>query len=164
MTNIINIFLYLITIWCGFLYFSTKFSIFNVIFGIILALFISFMSYYLKIIHKKSELLYLSLGFYKYFIWVFISNFFGAIILQIRIFFKPELIDLKTFRIVVNKGQDIKNINLFKFVINFMPAYNISEINDNEITITALNEDFSERFLASKIFKDLRNINDDSLV
>ena len=45
-----------------------------------------------------------------------------------------------------------------------MAGYNIKQISDSKILITAINEEYARNFVVNKIFKDLKNINDDSLV
>ena len=78
MLNIFNLFLFLLTLWFVFMFVGHDFSIPFLIFGIISSLVISIISYQLKLINNKSELLYLSLGFYHHFFGIYFKNFFKS--------------------------------------------------------------------------------------
>ncbi len=163
MLNIFNLFLFLLTLWFVFMFVGHDFSIPFLIFGIISSIIISIISYQLKLINNKSELLYLSLGFYRHFVGIYFKNFFKSMNL---------ILDL-----AVNRKSLHPTIHRVKFLDNyrFNPALLISSFNmtaglftiateDDEILIHAIHEDYFYDFDLLKNVMNLNNVNDDNLV
>ena len=164
MINIFNLFLLLSALWSIFVYMIFGLNYFYLGFGAFMALVISISCFYLRIINKKSELLYLSWGFYQYYAKLYCVNIVKQIMLQIKIFFTSSFIDPKTIKISLKNPQDKQYAFLFESTIDFMAGYSILETTPDYIIVGALNEDYVKNFSAKRIFKNIRNINDDSLI
>src|SRR3989338_1139716 len=79
MVNIFNLFLFLLFFWFILMLSIAQFSPIYIIFGTVFSYSVSFLAYKLKLIEKKSELLYLSFNFYRHFLKIYFTNFFPAI-------------------------------------------------------------------------------------
>jgi len=134
-----------------------------VFFGIISAAFVAVVSFRLKLVEEKSELLYLSFGFYRHFFKTFIKNFFSAIDMIIDLAFTR----VPSHPIVYSVKMSSRN--------NFNPAllmasYNMTTglfcigMRDDEMLIHAVDEEHFKRFDLHKTCNFLRNINDDNIV
>ncbi|MBL6664953.1 MAG: hypothetical protein ISQ34_03825 [Rickettsiales bacterium] len=132
--------------------------------GFVASLAISLACFNVKIIDKKSELLYLSLGFYKYFIKLYLSNILKQIIVQIKTLLIPSFIDPQTIKVDLSAIDDQENMALFEASLNLMVGYSILKVESDHILVGAINENYKKNFRPKKIFKDIKNINDDSLV
>jgi hypothetical protein len=143
--------------------FGHDFSVPFLVFGIFSSFIISIVSYRLKLIDEKSELLYLSLGFYRHFLALYFKNFLSSIFL---------IIDL-----AVNRKSLHPTLHQVKFreSYNFNPALLISSYNmstglfaiamENGIIIVhTIHEDFFYKFDLLNNTLNLCNINDDNIV
>jgi multisubunit Na+/H+ antiporter MnhE subunit len=139
------------------------FSVPFLIFGVISSIIISVISYQLKLINDKSELLYLSLGFYRHFVGLYLKNFLKSMNL--------------IFDLAIHRKSLHPTIHRIKFRDNyrFNPALLISSINmttglftiateDDEILIHAIHEEYFYEFDLLKNAMNLNNVNDDNLV
>ena len=163
MLNIFNLFLFLLTLWFVFMFVGHDFSVPFLIFGVISSIIISVISYQLKLINDKSELLYLSLGFYRHFVGLYLKNFLKSMNL--------------IFDLAIHRKSLHPTIHRIKFRDNyrFNPALLISSINmttglftiateDDEILIHAIHEEYFYEFDLLKNAMNLNNVNDDNLV
>ncbi len=124
---------------------------------------LSLFSYKIKLIDEKSELLYLSFGFYRNFLKIYFGNFVSAITLIIALSFRRE--PFKPVIHVVNFDKKYHlNLALFATTINMTTGLFCIAIRDNEIFIHAAEEDYFARFDLQKLAKQLRYVNDDNLV
>lgn len=164
MINILNLFLLLLAIWgvCVYLIFGLNYTYLSV--GLVVSLVISLICFNLKIINKKSELLYLSLGFYKYFAKLYFTNILKQILLQIKILLVPSFSDPKVIVVPLSSKEKQEDSALFEASVNFMAGYQILKSEEKQILVSAINANYEKRFRPKKIFKDIKNINDDSLV
>jgi multisubunit Na+/H+ antiporter MnhE subunit len=139
------------------------FSIPFLIFGIISSIIISTISYQLKLINDKSELLYLSLGFYRHFVGIYLKNFLKSLNL--------------IFDLAIHRKSLHPTVHRVKFRDNyrFNPALLISSFNmtaglfaiatdGDEILIHAIHEEYFYEFDLLKNAMNLNNVNDDNLV
>lgn len=161
MLNIFNFFLFLMTLWGLFMLGSSKVSLVYFLLGTISSFLISFASFKANIFNKKSELLYLSLGFYKHFIKIYLGEVLRSLSLLVKLAFKscePNLYQLKlNEKYLTNKELLIASINM-----NAGMFYVGSKKDD--MLIHAVSKDSFERIDIHKLCLNLRNINDDSLV
>jgi len=163
MLNIFNLFLFLLTLWFLFMFFGNDFSIPFLSFGIFSSILISIISFRLKLIDEKSELLYLSLGFYRHFIGLYFKNFLSSIFLILDL-----AINRKSLHPTLHKVK-------FRESYNFNPALLLSSYNmttglfaiameNDEIIIHAIHEDYYYKFDLLHNTLNLSNVNDDNLV
>ena len=162
MLNIFNLFLFLFTLWIVFIATSGHISLLYLISGIFAALLVAILSKRLKLIDKKSEMLYLSFGFYRHFIKLFLQNFLPSLRLLLKMAFKEESI-VPVVHKVKNYEKDI-NLSAFISTINIMSGLLVIDLNDGEIAIHATNEDCLKNLNLKKTQQALQNINDDNLV
>lgn len=134
-----------------------------IIFGIFSSALVAIISYQLRLIDKTSELLYLSIGFYKHFVGLYFQNFYKSILL--------------IFELAIQKKSLHPTLHRIKFKSNFRfnPALLIATLNmnaglfaigveDDDIIIHAIHEDFFYDFDLLKNTISLNNVNDDNLV
>lgn len=163
MVNIFNLFLFLLTLWFSFMMAGHGFSPHFLAFGLFDSALVSFASFRLKLIDEQSELLYLSFGFYRHFCSLYFKNFFKSISL---------IIDLAILRKSLH--PTLHKIN-FKENYSFNPALLISSLNmtaglfaismeDDQIQVHAIHEDYFYEFDILHNVLNLNNINDDNLV
>jgi len=164
MINIFTLFLLLLALWSSFVYLIFGFDYTYFVLGIVASLVISLICFNLKIINKKSELLYLSWGFYKYFIKLYFTNFFKQITVQIKMLFISSFTDPRSIKVVYRTQENKNNSFLFEATINFMAGYSIIEIKPDHILVGAINRSYEDQFFAKRIFAKIKNINDDNLV
>jgi len=163
MLNLFNLFLFLLMLWFLFMFFGHDFSMPLLCFGVFSAGLVSIISYRLKLINEKSELLYLSLGFYSHYIGLYIKNFLSSLFL---------ILDL-----AINRKSLHPTIHQVKFRenYNFNPALLIASFNmtaglfviameNNIILVHAVHEDYFYNFDLLHNTLNLENVNDDNLV
>jgi multisubunit Na+/H+ antiporter MnhE subunit len=163
MTNIFNLFLFLFALWVALMFASENISWFYIFFGIIAASLISFVSFRLKLLEEKSELLYLSFGFYRHFVKIFLKNFFTEIRLIIDLAFKKQPLHPLVYQI---KFMPKSRINMAVLIASFNMSAGLLLIGskDDELMIHAINEDFLKRFDLQQACAQISKINDDNLV
>ncbi len=163
MLNIFNLFLFLFALWILFMISAGNISWLYLSFGIIASGLLSLFSYKIRLIEEKSELLYLSFGFYRNFLKIYFENFFSAITLIIALALRRE--PFKPVIHVVNFDEKYHlNLALFATTINMTTGLFCIAIRDDEIFIHAAEEDYFTRFDLQKLVKQLRHVNDDNLV
>lgn len=162
MLNIFNLFLFLLGIWIIFLLLSNQISWLYLLLGIICSGLVSIASYHLKLIDKKSELLYLSIGFYHHFILLYFKNFFNSLklIFSLNINSKCQ----PSIHIITIDNQSKYNPALLASTINMTAGLFCLLIKNNKIFIHCLNQEFFNQFNLNKTIKILNKINDDNLV
>jgi multisubunit Na+/H+ antiporter MnhE subunit len=163
MLNIFNLFLFLFALWILFMISSGNLSWVYLVLGILSSALVSGFSYKMKLIENKSELLYLSFGFYRNFFTTYLDNFFSAIKLVVRLAYRRE--PFKPVIHVVNLNQKFRpNLALFATTINMTTGLFCIAIRENEIFVHAAEEDYFTRFNLEKLMAQLTHVNDDNLV
>ncbi len=163
MLNIFNLFLFLLLFWCTLMLFVSQFSWLYLSFGIFFCAITAFGSFKLKLIDKKSELLYLSFNFYRHFVKIYFANFFKSIKLIFRLAFGSKPIRPLIYKVAIN------------FEDKFNPALMISSydmhsgllcvfVEDENFLIHALDEKYFTEFNLFKTLRVLPDINEDNLV
>jgi len=155
--------LFLFTLWIGFMLVGNNFTVNFALCGFFSALFVAIIAYQLKIIDDNSEMLFLSLGFYKHFMWLYFKNFLSSISLL--------------FELAIQKKSLHPTLHRIKFKSNFRfnPALLIASINmtsgifsinieDDNISVHAIHEDYFYDFDLLKNVVTLNDVNDDNLV
>ena len=163
MINIFNLFLFLLTLWLSFMVVSGNVSVIYVIFGILASGLVSIASFRLKLIEKKSELLYLSLGFYRHFFRVFFTNFFTSI----KLIFNLALASQPIKPLLYNVEIDEKNqFNPALLIVSFNMTSGLFcvGVKENEMLVHAIDSRYFARFNLSKTCAALEKANDDNLV
>ncbi len=166
MLNIFNLFLFLLALWGMFMFSSENVSWLYLSLGLISAALISFYSYRVKLIDEKSELLYLSFGFYRNFLAIYFCNFFSAIKLIFQLAFRRE--PHKSF----SPSIHVVNLNLRKEInpallattINMVTGLFCISLRENEMQIHAVEHDYFDHFDFKKLLYDLAEVNDDKLI
>jgi len=161
MINIFNLFLFLISIWILVMIITSKSSAIYFLFGSLAAILISFFSYKLKIIDKKSKFLYLNIGFYRHFFALFVKNYVKSLILILKFaFFKNDnLAIIKKYKI---HNQDIDITMLVSSINMITGLYAINK--GNELIVYYLDKSYLKDLNFKKIYKSLNNIDDNNLV
>ncbi len=161
--NIFNLFLFLLVFWALFLIGSQNFSPFFILSGIFFSFLVSGASFKLGLVEKKSELLYLSFGFYRYFFGVFFENFLSSIRLIIDLAINPTEVHPVVLRTTFTNSKNV-NLSLLEMTINMTCGLSCVEISDDTLVIHAINRNFIKDFDPRKICKNISAIGDDSLV
>lgn len=135
--------------------------------GLLSAALVSLASARMGLINKKSELLHLSLGFYRHFLIIFIKNFFSSIFLILKL--------------ALGGGGTHPTLHKVRLHSNarFNPALLMASFNmssglfcidvkgdetGDELVIHAIDPSYFKRINLQKICLNLRNINDDNLI
>lgn len=162
MLNIFNLFLFLFALWIAFILTSGHISWLYVFFGIVAAGLTTLVSVRLKLVEKKTEMLYLSFGFYRHFLRIFIKSFFSSINLIIDLALRKTEIKPLIYHIKINKNDC--DPALLAATVNMMPGLFTITLEDEEILIHAIDKKYFKNFDLQKIQRSLRNVNDDNLV
>lgn len=142
---------------------SGNISIFYGILGIFSSAIISIAAFHLKLIEKKSELLYLSLGFYAHFVKIFIKNFFSSIkFITIFSFTRAPLLPA-IYHIKINEDNKV-NLAILMTTINMTTGLFAMGLQEDELLIHALDKDYFAKFDFKRVCSSLKNINDDNIV
>ena len=142
---------------------NNNFSVVFAIYGFISCLLISFISFFVNIINSKTEMLFLSFGFYKHFLNLYFKNFFKSLLLIYQL-----SINRKSFNPSIHKVQIKDNYNFNESLL--MATFNLSVgllsigTEDRHILVHAIHEDFFYDFDILKNIISLNNINDDNLI
>ena len=163
MTNIFNLFLFLLLLWIIFMISSNKFSTGFVLFGALSSMIVAFSSYQLKLFDKKSELLYLSIGFYKHFLTLYFKNFWRSfyVLFNLATFgktFHP------TIRYINLKENYKFNHTLLIATINMNCGLFAINVANNKIAVHCVNDSYFFAFDLLKYTINLNNVNDDNLI
>ena len=134
-----------------------------VFFGILASSVVSIASYRVNIIEKKSELLYLSFGFYRHFFKFFLSNFFSAVKLVVKLAISNQPLYPRVYVIKLNEENQF-NPALLMSSFNMTTGFFCIGMKDNEVFVHAIDEAYFKKFDLQKTYKSLNNVNDDNLV
>lgn len=163
MLNIFNLFLFLLALWILFMVVGGNISWLYVFFGIIAAALVSIASFRLNMVEKKSELLYLSIGFYRHFVRLYFSNFFSAIKLILKLAVTNEQIQPLVY-VVKLSAKNQFNPALLMTSFNMTTGLFCIGAKDKEMFVHAISESYFRKFDLSKACTSLNNANDDNLV
>ncbi len=164
MINIFNLFLFLSALWAILAFTSNGFSISFIIFGFIVSLFISVISWKFKIINKDFNFLFLNLGFYQHFLTIFFTSLFHCILFLVKITFTKGRGSGYLFQITPKKILGKAELILFVATISFIPGISYVGSKKDTITIYTLSKDIYKRIDLSKFYHNVHEINDDSLI
>lgn len=134
-----------------------------VISGLLASALVSFASYRLKLIEKKSELLYLSFGFYRHFVAAFLGNFIVSMKIIVKIAFSLRSLEPVIYTIKLNSENNV-NPALLATHCNLTAGLFCISIRSSEIIIHAVNAVYFENFNLKKTLKSLDNVNDDNII
>ncbi len=134
-----------------------------VFFGILSAGLVSIASFRLKLIEEKSELLYLSFGFYSHFFKLFVKNFLSSIKLVISLAISNKALH-PIVRNVKFSQKNKFNPALLMASFNMTTGLFCIGLKDQEMLIYAIGDDYFKKFDLQKICSSLSNVNDDNLV
>lgn len=162
MLNIFNLFLFLFAIWAVFIFISGHISLVYALCGIIAAALATLASIRLRLFEKKTEMLYLSFGFYRHFCRIFLKNFFSSINLIIDLALrktepKPTIHYLKI-------DKDDPNAPLLAPTLNMTCGLFCVALEEDKIMVHAIEEKYFRNFDLKKNLRSLSNVNDDNLV
>lgn len=132
-------------------------------FGIISSVLIAFSSYKLKLVEEKSELLYLSFGFYRHFFKIYFGSFFSALTLIFELAFRREPFKPVIHLVKITNKNRI-NLALFATSINMSSGLFCIGMRDNEAFIHAVEDQYFAKFNLKNLLSILPHINDDNLV
>ncbi len=163
MLNIFNLFLFLLVLWLALMLVSGNLTFSYLLFGIVSSAFIAAISYHVKIIDKKSELLYLSIGFYRYFIKLYFKSFFHAIGLIIDLAIGNKANRPIIYEIEVDNLRYF-NLGLVNATINMNAGLFCIANEENKFKIHAMDEKYFNSLDLFLMNKQLPKINDDNLV
>ena len=163
MLNIFNLFLFLLALWILFMISSSNFSLVYIIFGIAASTLVSITSFYLKLIDEKSELLYLSFGFYRHFLKIFIKNFFSSLSLIVDLAIRNHPTHPTIHKIKFDSQNDF-NPALLMVTLNMTTGLFSIGAEENKILVHAVNEKYFKQVDLQKIYASLKSVNDDNIV
>ena len=142
---------------------STHLSWCYFIFGIAVSSLISFASFKLNLVTKESELLYLSLGFYRHFLQLYCKNFVKSCNLILILALSKKPIRPLLYSIPLDYNNKF-NPALMVASLNISAGLFCIGIKENFFYIHAIDEKYFNDFDLFKIKKNLPEINDDNLV
>lgn len=163
MLNIFNLFLFLLVCWIGFMVAANSLTWIYLLFGICCSAFVTFISYRFKLVAKNSELLYLSVGFYRHFIKVILINFLPSLFLVIRIIFIREPLYPTIQKLEINSKYNF-NLGLLIATINMTCGLFCIQAKKNQFLIHAIDQKYFKNFDFNQACKSLSQVNDDNLV
>lgn len=124
---------------------------------------ISFASFRLNLVTKESELLYLSLGFYRHFLQLYFNNFVKSCYLILLLALSKKPIRPLLYSILVDYNNKF-NPALMVASFNISAGLFCIGIKENSFYIHAIDEKYFHEFDLFKMKKNLPEINDDNLV
>ena len=124
---------------------------------------VSLVSMRLKLVEKNSELLYLSLGFYRHFFMIFVNNFLSSLFLIMNLAFRKKDLHPTLHRIKLRANLRF-NPALLMASLNMSTGVFCVGVKENEILIHAIDPSYFKKCDFQKICLNLRNINDDNLI
>lgn len=139
------------------------FSIYFLAFGIFSSILVSLTSHRLKLIDSKSELLYLSFGFYRHFIKLYFKNFFKSFSLIIDLAINRKSLHPTTHKIKFRENYNF-NPALLVSSFNMTAGLFVIAMEGDEIMIHTIHEDYYYEFDLLHNIVSLNNVNDDNLV
>jgi len=163
MVNIFNLFLFLFALWILFMISAGNISWLYIFFGILSAGLVSIASFRLNLIEEKSELLYMSFGFYRHFLKIFLQNFLTAIKLIISLALTNKTLH-PLIHVVKFNPKNKFNPALLMASFNMTTGLFSIGAKDGEILVHSIDEVYFKKFDLQKACKSLNNVNDDNLV
>lgn len=163
MLNIFNLFLFLLLFWLALMLSVSQFSWIYLSFGIFFSAFTAIAAYKLKLIDKKSELLYLSFNFYRHFIKIYFANFFKSLKLILRLAFGKKPIRPLIYKVIISH-EDRFNPALIIASYDLSCGLFCVFIEGENFLIHAIDEKYFSEFNLFKILRILPDINEDNLV
>lgn len=164
MINIFNLFLFLCGFWAILAFVNGSFTLLFLIFGCVVALIISLISWKFKIINKNFNFLFLNLGFYYHFLSLLFVSFFYCVGFLIKSILFNQKEPNCLFFIQLNKGLGKTDLSLFIATLCFIPGISYIKSDENEIVIYAVSEKLFESLNLGKFYYNIHKINDDSLI
>ena len=163
MLNIFNQFLFLVAVWLFFMVIGKNFTLIYFFIGVFSSLIISLFCYHLKLIDSKSKFLYLSFGFYRHFLLIYFKNFFRAIFLIIDLAINRRSMNPRLHFVEIKRNHNFSE-ELLIASINLSAGLLVIQVNEENIVIHSIDEEFFYRVNFNKIYKNLANVNDDEIV
>jgi multisubunit Na+/H+ antiporter MnhE subunit len=163
MLNFFNLFLFLLAAWFCFMVGAQKINLLYIFFGVVSSILVAGASYRMKLFDKKSELLYLSLGFYRHFSKIFISNFFSSILLISKMALSKNSVNPLIFNLKFDENNEY-NTGLLIASINMTSGLFVIGSKENELLIHVIDENYLKKFNLHKTHRSLTNVNDDNLI
>lgn len=163
MLNIFNLFLFLLALWILFMVAGENISALYVFYGVMAAGLVSFASFKLKLVEEKSELLYLSIGFHRHFLKIFLKNFLSAVKLVCSLALAREPSHPLVYVVRIDEKNHF-NIALLMASFNMSTGLFCIGVKDNEVLVHSIDEEHFKRFNLQRMCKSLNNVNDDNLV
>lgn len=131
--------------------------------GIIASGLVALASGRLKLVEKNSELLYLSVGFYRHFCAIFFKNFFSSIFLILNMALRNKELKPSLHRIKLRENLRF-NPALLMASFNMSTGVFCVDVKEKEILVHAIDQTYFQKFDLQKICLNLRDINDDNLI
>ncbi len=163
MLNIFNLFLFLLALWVLFMISGNHVSWLYVFFGVIASAIVSIASFRLRMIEEKSELLYLSFGFYRHFCKIFLKNFFSSLKLITDIAITKSSFQPLIYRVKVD-SEDSFNPLLLASTFSMTTGLLCIGLTNEEIFVHVIDEKYFKNFDLKMTCRTLAEVNDDNLV
>lgn len=163
MLNIFNLFLFLFVLWILLMFSFVKISWSCTILGIFSAAIISFFSYKIGFINKKSDFLYLDSSFYHRFFKNYFKGFFSSIMLIINMAFNIKKLK-PTIRIISLTEEDRFNHSLLLASFNMSMGIFCFRNIDEKFFIHFMDDEYFEKFNIEKTIKLLNKIKEDDSI
>jgi multisubunit Na+/H+ antiporter MnhE subunit len=163
MSNIFNLILFLLVFWILLIFLNDCFKPLYLIAGIFFSVFISCFSYYFGLVKKNSELLFLSLGFYRHFLGIYFANFFSSLNLIIDLAIGNKKLKPVVYEIKKNNNKNFDH-SLLIATINTTDGLFYLSADNKKMNIYAINESFFHKFDFEENYYSLSRVNDDQLI
>ena len=163
MLNIFNLFLFLFTLWALLMVSSNQISWLYTFLGLLSAGLVSVLSYKTKLINEKSELLYLSVGFYRYFFKIYFKNFFPSLRMLVNMAFSNK--SLRPIIRFINLSDEVAfNRPLLLASLNMTTGILSLNANEKGFLLHCIDDKYFRKFNLTKTVKVLSNVNDDDSI
>ncbi len=163
MFNLFNLFLFLLASWLFFMISANKITWLYLIFGVISSMLVTQASYKMKLLNQKSELLYLSIGFYRHFFQIYFAGFCSSLILVVKMALSKNFVNPIVFNLKFEESKTY-NSGLLISSINMSSGLFVIGTKENEIFVHAISDYYFSKLNIRKIHNSLCNVNDDNLV
>ena len=131
--------------------------------GILVCIIVTFISWKMGSVSKKSRFLFLNFGFFRHFAMVIAKSFFRSVILATKSALSSTHNNPIIYHFPMQRQSD-GNLTLLVSTLSFIPGVFCIGVRDNELIIHALNEDCLVNARLDKIYKGIEEINDSRLV
>jgi len=163
MINIFNLFLVLFSFWFFLIFANSNINIFTISAGIFFCSAISYFSWKFKLIGRKTEFLFLSFGFYKFFFNLFFISLFNSFLILFEFLKFTPKINPVIYHIPFKNSKQI-NISILISAITLVPGVSFIDLKDENIIIYALNENLVKKTNLKNLISNLQKINDNNIV